>query len=710
MRSLNSPRVHERKLGYQQVCCCAVEDDNALEHLNRAMKVSGGLVGITQNERAPPKFFLTDPELAKLASEAISMAGVSLHTPEQHHNLSASIVAREDKGVQQLIAAIKSFTNPFSVSKDSASNIDLYNLVTKVVMSEEIKNDLRQQSEIGRKLFNTFVDERLKTGKVNLWSTMKKRKLKTWKSSCKVIKMKTAVKVVELKEDRSLFARLMMICKSRPEVDIKEAIALYEFSVVPRSLFAPDGTMLHCPCKSALMHILEKLTGESSSEVTRQTSSPNAEVQFKVAIVDGMAEIQSLDKPEWIKTCKHLAEHFNNRLFSKYDENQEIRLIFDRCDVPSSLKSATRTRRQGLENPVYYRISDSSHIAKVPLKKLLSHTKTKAELTTFLAKKVKERGQVLRRQLVVAWGKECEATHKDMGHLQSDHEEADTKIILHAVDATADGATDLTIHSPDTDVLVLAIRRSSEMCLNTSFVTGRGTSHRSIKLQPIAEALGPEKTAALPAFHAITGADNTGSLSGKGKVSCWKAFLEADDSVLNALAKLGREEEPGTDIKVGIKRFVCQLYLPRTDITTVKELRWFLFRKKQAESDKLPPTQAALHQAILRAHFQLLVWNKDTEPHPVLPSPSDYGWAMENAEWVPVMTTLPPAPEAVIELIKCGCSKERCSTNRCQCRRAGLLCTDLCSCSDDSECENQHDDDQYQYDEDESDEDGCSDE
>ena len=53
-----------------------------------------------------------------------------------------------------------------------------------------------------------------------------------------------------------------------------------------------------------------------------------------------------------------------------------------------------------------------------------------------------------------------------------------------------------------------------------------------------------------------------------------------------------------------------------------------------------------------------MVWNKDTEPNPVLPSPSDYGWAMENAEWVPVMTTLSPAPEAVMELVKCGCSKE----------------------------------------------------
>ena len=125
-----------------RVSFCAVGADNALEHLDRSMKVSGELVGITQNERAPPKFFLTDPELAKPASEAIYMAGVSLHTREQHRNLSAAIVAREDKGVQQLIAAIKSFTNPFSESKDSASNNDLYNLVTKVVMSKEIKYDL----------------------------------------------------------------------------------------------------------------------------------------------------------------------------------------------------------------------------------------------------------------------------------------------------------------------------------------------------------------------------------------------------------------------------------------------------------------------------------------------------------------------------------------------------------------------------------------
>ena len=53
------------------------------------------------------------------------------------------------------------------------------------------------------------------------------------------------------------------------------------------------------------------------------------------------------------------------------------------------------------------------------------------------------------------------------------------------------------------------------------------------------------------------------------------------------------------------------------------------------------------------------------------------------------MTTLPPAPQAIIHLVKCKCTKERCSTNRCQCKKNGLNCTDLYGCSDSGEqCEN----------------------
>ena len=41
---------------------------------------------------------------------------------------------------------------------------------------------------------------------------------------------------------------------------------------------------------------------------------------------------------------------------------------------------------------------------------------------------------------------------------------ADTKIIQHAIDATADNVTELHIHSIDTGVFVLAIRRYPHLC------------------------------------------------------------------------------------------------------------------------------------------------------------------------------------------------------------------------------------------------------
>jgi len=63
-------------------------------------------------------------------------------------------------------------------------------------------------------------------------------------------------------------------------------------------------------------------------EALRQVPEPLAVV--KVAIVDGMAEVQSLDKPVWVDTCKDLAEHFPTRIFNKYSDMQQIRLIFDR--------------------------------------------------------------------------------------------------------------------------------------------------------------------------------------------------------------------------------------------------------------------------------------------------------------------------------------------------------------------------------------------
>ena len=63
----------------------------------------------------------------------------------------------------------------------------------------------------------------------------------------KRVKIQTehAVVLVELKGDRSLlFARLIIVCQSRPEINVEEVISKYEFSVVPCALFAADAALL----------------------------------------------------------------------------------------------------------------------------------------------------------------------------------------------------------------------------------------------------------------------------------------------------------------------------------------------------------------------------------------------------------------------------------------------------------------------------------
>ena len=172
--------------------------------------------------------------------------------------------------------------------------------------------------------------------------------------------------------------------------------------------------------------------------------------------------------------------------------------------------------------------------------------------------------------MTVAWDSKCKGTHRDMQYLDSKQEETNTKLLLHAVDATVSGATRIDIVSPDTDVFVLALRQHTDLCEGTRFVTGRGQRHRKIPLCSIVRALGPVRIAALPGFHAWSGAYVTGSFAGKGKLACWKAFLEADSVCVDALADLGGTSQPLPSTLAAIEKLVCLLYFPGAQISSAK--------------------------------------------------------------------------------------------------------------------------------------------
>ena len=57
----------------------------------------------------------------------------------------------------------------------------------------------------------------------------------------------------------------------------------------------------------------------------------------QVSIVDTMAEVQALDKPDWIKSCSQLAEHSTMYVFENYNDCNVLWLIFDRLVIHFNL-------------------------------------------------------------------------------------------------------------------------------------------------------------------------------------------------------------------------------------------------------------------------------------------------------------------------------------------------------------------------------------
>lgn len=249
------------------------------------------------------------------------------------------------------------------------------------------------------------------------------------------------------------------------------------------------------------------------------------------------------------------------------------------------------------------------------------------------------------------------------------------------------GASQIYIQSPDTDVFIIAIYYYQQFCKDTYFVTGIGHKKRTIQLTPIANILGVARVEALPGFHALTGADQTGRFAGKGKLSCWQALNRCPSRVLSAFAALEASNDLSAETEGAMELSVCQFYQPGTATTTVRDLRWRLFSRKQLEAQKLPPTKGALHEAVCRAHFQAMVWHQAHVSNPKLPSATDYGWRAEGSKLVPITTKIPPAPAAVSNLIKCGCKNTNCRTH-CTCRSQGLNCLEMCNCGDEDVCNN----------------------
>ena len=128
---------------------------------------------------------------------------------KEHHELSLAVWTRQEDNIVRLKSVLKSSISPMKYEQE-----DLTNIITRVAMPTDVQKDMCNQDDIGKQKYRQFAEERINTNEVSMWARMQKVQLKTWKCARKSVKHKLADQVVELKDDRSLLGRMLIVARS----------------------------------------------------------------------------------------------------------------------------------------------------------------------------------------------------------------------------------------------------------------------------------------------------------------------------------------------------------------------------------------------------------------------------------------------------------------------------------------------------------------
>ena len=195
------------------------------------------------------------------------------------------------------------------------------------------------------------------------------------------------------------------------------------------------------------------------------------------------------------------------------------------------------------------------------------------------------------------WEEVCE--------LKSTHEEADTRVLLHAA---KNGYKAVVITAEDTDILVLALGFSQTIPCQLYQKVGMQKCRKYIDINKVASNLGIDVCTALVGLH---GCDTVSAFAGKGKLGDL-TLMKKEHKYQHCFGELGESWEISTALMQKLAAFTCHMYVSKGSSSDVNECRYQLFCAKRGEvnSAHLPPCMDCLHMHAQRANYQAGIWRR----------------------------------------------------------------------------------------------------
>ena len=231
--------------------------------------------------------------------------GVFERTSEAGHNheSSQSTTDRKEGHIQTMMRYIEERGSPFSTQFPPV----LHNFVTKEVMTQDIRNDILNASERGKKKFETFYSERFTNKTSKLSHTNHTENLKTM-ITIKYKSKKTTEKVI-----RALNINEKSIKIARDRGLLTKDILMYD--VVHSTMLFDDEGFIAKPEKSELIRVLEEKMESGDYSYHQQPGS--------AFLIDVMATV--------CRTPLVGLSDFSG-LLTKFTEMTDIYHTYGRCD------------------------------------------------------------------------------------------------------------------------------------------------------------------------------------------------------------------------------------------------------------------------------------------------------------------------------------------------------------------------------------------
>jgi len=558
------------------------------------------------------RYYLTSEYRSSYLRQLRNMTGQN-DSAFSHPDLQLPRIRRDEADVVSLVQLMEtSWLNPFSPDQE-----ELVSLSTAAAAPPDVARDLLDAKKIGEDAYLVFKEERLQTDAASgqFHHKITKKKLKTFSHIRKKSRSQGHGKEVILNADRKLFGQMILVAENR-KLHIRDVLT-HPLGPLPWALANGDGT-LRKTNKAALARELEKSV--SAAEVIPESSA---------TVIDGMSLVQKLKGND--KTYAELAETALSHVLHGGAKSSRIDVVFD-VYKETSIKDAERVKR-GADTGIQFKNIASGHKIQ-QWRKLLSSPSNKTSLTKFLGedwKGPKQRQKLKDKVLYVTCEQFCfkitQEQWDEAKELESSQEEADTRLLLHALHAAESGKYKaIVITAEDTDVLILCLGVSNNIHCPMYQKCGTKNRLRFIDITKLRRLLGDRVSDALIGMHSFTGCDTVSSFAGRGKMTILKQ-MKSNETYQEAFSELGRSWEVSTDLFQQLKEITCHMYLPSTNTREVNQLRYQLFcaRRGEVESSQLPPCEDCLFMHVLRANYQAAIWRKCLQSHPSVPDPKDYG-------------------------------------------------------------------------------------